>query len=143
MRNKTTAALLAFFLGGFGGQYFYLGRAGAGIASILFCWTFIPCFIALYHFIKFLTMSDEAFNREYNREYMLMAAMPVQVVPVTHTLASAPAAPAVRNIGSSAASVASSSAGTLTDELERLFALKEKGALTEEEYIVRKAKILA
>lgn len=29
------------------------------------------------------------------------------------------------------------------DELERLFQLKEKGALTEEEYIVHKAKLLA
>ncbi len=31
----------------------------------------------------------------------------------------------------------------IADELERLFQLKEKGALTEEEYIVHKAKLLA
>lgn len=79
MRNRTTAALLAFFLGAFGGQYFYLGRAGAGIACILFSWTLIPSFIALYHFIKFLTMSDEAFNLQYNREYFVaMMPMPAQ-----------------------------------------------------------------
>lgn len=73
MRNRTTAALLAFFLGGIGGQFFYLGRAGAGIACLLFCWTFIPCFIALYHFIKFLTMTDGEFNAQYNQ----IAGMPM------------------------------------------------------------------
>jgi hypothetical protein len=31
----------------------------------------------------------------------------------------------------------------ISDELERLFQLKEKGALTEEEYMVHKAKLLA
>lgn len=80
MRNKTTAALLAFFLGAFGGQYFYLGRAGAGIACLLFSWTLIPSFIALYHFIKFLTMSEEAFNLQYNREYFV-GMMPMQMQP--------------------------------------------------------------
>jgi hypothetical protein len=35
------------------------------------------------------------------------------------------------------------SSTTLTGELERLFSLKEKGALTEEEYMVHKAKLLA
>ena len=84
MRNKTTAALLAFFLGAFGGQYFYLGRAGAGIACVLFSWTLIPSFIALYHFIKFLTMSEEAFNLQYNREYFvgMMPMQPQAYVPV-------------------------------------------------------------
>ncbi|HEX8327284.1 MAG TPA: NINE protein [Hymenobacter sp.] len=144
MRNRTTAALLAFFLGAFGGQYFYLGRVGAGVASLLFCWTLIPSFIALYHFIKFLTMSDEAFNLQYNREYLaalnnnqLAAAM--QHVAYQH---SAPVvAPATMTRTTQAPVVAPPT--SLTDELERLFSLKEKGALTEEEYLVRKAKLLA
>ena len=92
MRNKTTAALLAFFLGAFGGQYFYLGRAGAGIACILFSWTLIPSLIAFYHFIKFLTMSEEAFNREYNREYFI-ALMPLAAQPQAY-VQMAPMAPA-------------------------------------------------
>jgi TM2 domain-containing membrane protein YozV len=149
MRNKTTAALLAFFLGGIGGQYFYLGRVGAGIACLLFCWTFIPCIIALYHFIKFLSISEEAFNLQYNTSYVtavsnaqlaasmkqvtqqLASTSPAQLAPqpVTRTMVSATAAPAPQ--------------ATITDELERLFQLKEKGALTEEEYMVRKARILA
>jgi TM2 domain-containing membrane protein YozV len=146
MRNKTTAALLAFFLGGFGGQYFYLGRVGAGIASILFCWTLIPCFIALYHTIKFLTISEEAFNQEYNKEY-IQAANNNQLTASLQQLAAAQnvsTAQAMTRAASPAAPlVAKSTASSLTDDLERLFQLKEKGALTEEEYLVRKAKMLA
>jgi len=39
--------------------------------------------------------------------------------------------------------VALPAASRVSDELERLFHLKEKGALTEEEHIVQKAKLLA
>ena len=66
MKNRTTAALLAFFLGGIGIQYFYLGKTGKGIACMLFFWTLIPALIALYHTIVFLTMTDEAFSVQYN-----------------------------------------------------------------------------
>jgi TM2 domain-containing membrane protein YozV len=146
MRNKTTAALLAFFLGGFGGQFFYLGRVGAGIASILFCWTFIPCIIALYHTIKFLTMSDEAFNQEYNKEY-IQAASNQQLAASLQQLAAAQnvstAQAMTRSVSTAAPVAVSATASSLTDDLERLFQLKEKGALTEEEYLVRKAKLLA
>lgn len=149
MRNKTTAALLAFFFGGFGGQYFYLGRVGAGIACILFFWTFIPCIIALYHFIKFLTMSEEAFNLEYNAGYVTAtssAQLAASMNQVTQQLAAATPIqpkpqPATRAMTSAAPAAAPQI--SLTEELERLFQLKEKGALTEEEYLVRKAKILA
>ena len=113
MKNRTTAAVIAFFLGGIGGQFFYLGRAGVGVVCLLFCWTFIPSFIALYHFIKFLTMSDEAFNAEYNGG----ASMPMY--------------------GFAAAN------GNVGEELTKLHELKEKGVLTEEEFATRKAKLLA
>jgi len=113
MKNRTTAALIAFFLGGIGGQYFYLGKTGKGFAALIFCWTFIPAFIALYHFIKFLTMSDEAFNQEYNKGMAPLMGY-----------AYAPSA----NVG---------------DELTKLHELKEKGVLTEQEFIARKAKLLA
>ncbi len=46
MKSKSTAALLAFFLGGLGIHRFYLGQNGVGILYLLFCWTFIPAFIA-------------------------------------------------------------------------------------------------
>ena len=150
MRNKTTAAVLAFFLGGVGGQYFYLGRVAAGIACLLFCWTFIPCFIALYHFIKFLTMSDTAFDQQYNSEYLMPISSRQLAAPQAayQQPASEPAPmqrpqPAVQRMTRSAAAPIASPAINLTEELERLFSLKEKGALTEEEYMVRKAKLLA
>ena len=66
MKNKTTAALLAFFLGGFGVHRFYLGDSAKGILYLLFCWTFIPAIIAFIEFIVFLTMDEETFNSKYN-----------------------------------------------------------------------------
>ncbi len=65
-KSRTTAAILAFLLGGLGVHKFYLGRIGAGILYLLFCWTFIPVIIAFIEFIIYLTMTDEAFSAKYN-----------------------------------------------------------------------------
>ncbi len=67
MKSKTTAALLAFFLGGIGVHHFYLGKTTAGVLSLLFCWTFIPSIVAFVNFIMLLVMSDADFNAKYNR----------------------------------------------------------------------------
>ncbi|HBN21884.1 MAG TPA: hypothetical protein DD412_01430 [Holosporales bacterium] len=64
-KSKMAAALLAFFLGGFGIHKFYLGQVGQGILYLLFCWTLIPAFIAFIEFILYLTMNDETFNQKY------------------------------------------------------------------------------
>ncbi len=64
-KSRMAAALLAFFLGWIGGQKFYLGRVGAGIACLLFFWTGIPSLIGLYDFIVLLTMSDRRFAEVY------------------------------------------------------------------------------
>ena len=66
-KNRITAALLAFFLGGFGAHKFYLGRVGQGLLYLIFCWTFIPAIIAFIEFIVLLTMNDESFNQKYGR----------------------------------------------------------------------------
>jgi len=66
-KSKTVAALLAFFLGGFGAHKFYLGRPGLGILYIIFFWTFIPGIIAFIEFIIFLSMNDSAFSAKYDR----------------------------------------------------------------------------
>jgi len=68
MKNKITAAILAFFLGGFGVHKFYLGRTGAGILYLVFCWTFIPAFFALLDFIILLTATEDEFNKQYNKK---------------------------------------------------------------------------
>ena len=49
--NKTTYALLAFFLGVFGVQEFYAGNTRAGMLSLIFCWTGIPAIYGIYKFI--------------------------------------------------------------------------------------------
>ena len=49
--NKTTYALLAFFLGVFGAQEFYAGNTRAGMFSLIFCWTGIPAIYGIYKFI--------------------------------------------------------------------------------------------
>lgn len=67
MKNKTTAAVLAFFLGGLGVHRFYLGQTGLGILYLIFCWTFIPAIIAFVDFIIFLTMEEDKFNVKYNQ----------------------------------------------------------------------------
>lgn len=63
--SKLAAALLAFFLGGFGVHKFYLGQVGWGIAYLLLCWTFLPMVASIVDGIVYLTMSDEAFVRRY------------------------------------------------------------------------------
>ncbi len=64
-KSRTTAILLALFLGGIGAHKFYLGRAGWGVVYLLFCWTFIPAVIALIELIIYITMSDADFARKY------------------------------------------------------------------------------
>ena len=64
-KSRITAALLAFFLGGFGVHKFYLGNIMLGLLYLVFFWTFIPAVIAFIEFIIYLTMSDEAFAQKY------------------------------------------------------------------------------
>ena len=65
MKSKSTAAILAFFLGGIGVHKFYLGKGG-GIWYLLFFWTFIPAFVAFIDFFRLIAMGDEEFNAKYN-----------------------------------------------------------------------------
>ena len=58
--NKIVYCLLAFFLGGIGIHKFYAGKIGMGIVYLLFCWTFIPGFIAFIEFIIGLCKKADA-----------------------------------------------------------------------------------
>lgn len=77
MKNKNTAALLAFFLGGFGIHKFYLGKTSEGwwyLLALLFgSWTvIIPIIIlivCLIDTVKLFSMSEDEFNSEYNKHY--------------------------------------------------------------------------
>lgn len=63
--KRLTAALWAFFLGGFGAHRFYLGQRVWGVIYLLLCWTFVPAILALIETIGFLLMTDEAFEKRY------------------------------------------------------------------------------
>lgn len=58
--NKLAYALIAFFLGGLGIHKFYAGRPVLGILYILFCWTFIPAFVAFVECIVALCKKADA-----------------------------------------------------------------------------------
>lgn len=63
-KNKTTAALLAILLGGFGIHKFYLGKI-EGIFYLLFFWTYIPSIIGLIEGIMYISMSDAEWQSKY------------------------------------------------------------------------------
>ncbi len=70
---RGVAALFAFFLGGFGVHYFYVGKNGAGVlfllATLIFCWTIlIPLavsVICLIQTIRLFIMTSEEFEEKY------------------------------------------------------------------------------
>lgn len=73
-KNRIVAALLAFFLGGFGFHKFYLGYNGAGLVMLacallgwilLFVPTGIVWLIALIEAVIYLTRSDDEFHERY------------------------------------------------------------------------------
>ncbi|MDP4117294.1 MAG: TM2 domain-containing protein [Bacteroidota bacterium] len=66
-KSKTTAGLLAIFLGGIGVHKFYLGKPGLGILYLVFCWTYIPAIIGFIEGIIYLASSDETFHTKYAR----------------------------------------------------------------------------
>ena len=64
-KSRGTAAVLALLLGGIGVHRFYLGNWW-GLFYLVFCWTFIPAFIAFVEFIAFLCTSEESWDRQFN-----------------------------------------------------------------------------
>ena len=66
MKNKTTATVLAFLLGGLGIHNFYLGKNMKGALCLLFFWTYIPFILAIIDGIKLLLMRNEDFTSKYN-----------------------------------------------------------------------------
>lgn len=65
MSRRTSAALLAFFLGGLGVHKFYLGNSKLGILYLLFFWTGIPAVVGLIESIQYFIMSDADFNNKF------------------------------------------------------------------------------
>ena len=66
VKSRTTAAILAFLLGGVGAHKFYLGQTGIGFVYLLFFWTFIPAILAFIEFVIYLTQDDATFAAKNN-----------------------------------------------------------------------------
>ncbi len=67
--RRSTAGILALFLGGIGIHHFYLGRPLAGFSNIFFCWTFIPAILAFVTAIQYFSMTDDAFNQKVDMSH--------------------------------------------------------------------------
>ncbi|PCG19966.1 TM2 domain-containing protein [Brachyspira sp. G79] len=60
---------LSLFLGGIGIQKFYLGQYKRGVLYVLFFFTGIPYLLCVVDLLRFIFMSDDAFNMKYNSSY--------------------------------------------------------------------------
>jgi TM2 domain-containing membrane protein YozV len=125
MKNRTTAGILALIFGGVGIHKFYLGQGLQGLIYLFFCWTFIPAVAALIDAIVIFSMSDAAFDQKYNGGASIAAAQPQNIVVN------------VANTASNAGPV------DVAGRLRSLHELKTAGALTEEEFVSEKQKLLA
>ncbi|MFN0201517.1 MAG: NINE protein [Bacteroidia bacterium] len=130
MKNKITAALLAFFLGTFGVHRFYLGQGGLGILYFLFFWTGIPSLVSFIDFIVLLAMDEQGFNLKYNPLHysLVMQQNLMMQQKQTNQPLNAPITPS-RTVN-------------ISKEIQRLFELKQMGAITEAEYETQKAILL-
>nr|MDO8110723.1 zinc-ribbon domain-containing protein [Candidatus Sigynarchaeota archaeon] len=63
--DHIVAGVLALLLGSIGAQFFYMGKIGAGILCIIFCWTGIPALIGFIQGLIFLTCTEEDFQTKY------------------------------------------------------------------------------
>lgn len=102
-----------------------------GIIYLVFCWTGIPALIALFEFIGFLLMSDETFNQKYNLTALILKSQQAST-PNNN----------VNTVAINMATPQTPSANSSSDEIKKLYELKEKGIITQEEFELKKKTIL-
>ena len=120
-KNRITAALLALVFGGIGVHRFYLNKPISGFFYLILFWTFIPAIIALIEFVVLLCMSDEEFDRRYNA--YAIAPPTIIVNPTTEV-------------------TVKSDNTTYVEEVKKLYDLKVKGMITDEEVEQKKKMLL-
>ncbi len=69
MKNKNTAAILAFLGGVIGLHRFYLGQIGLGVVYAFLALTGVSFLLGLLDGIIFLTMNQQVFDAKYNKRY--------------------------------------------------------------------------
>lgn len=84
MKDKNTAAILAFFFGWMGAHKFYLGQTGAGLVYLVFSLTTIPLFLSFIEFIILALMDRDEFNRRFNGSHSLPGPVVVNMLPPAH-----------------------------------------------------------
>ncbi len=135
MRDKNIAALLAFFLGGFGVHKFYLGQNGMGIIYLLMCWTFIPSLIAFFEFIGLLVMNTDDFNARFNPQRQL-AYYPQAALP-------APPQQMAQSITLHVPGGGGGGGGkSIAEQLTQLNELRIAGVLSDAEFMREKQRVL-
>lgn len=147
MKSKTTAGVLALFLGGLGAHKFYLGQNVLGVIYFLFCWTYIPALIGLVEAIIYFTMNDDQFHMKYNGDFLLDGGYQA-TLSVPHRVAyQPPIQPTIQsvvvNVPAAPQNLAATSVTDVSVELRKLYELHTAGILTEEEFTAQKRRLLS
>ena len=147
MKSKTTAGILALFLGGLGIHKFYLGQGGMGILYLLFCWTYIPAIAGFIEAIIYFTMNDDQFNMRYNGRLLHTGHQTALYAPqqaAQRQMVQPMAQSVVVNVPGHAGppKALAGPALNVSDELRKLHELHVAGILTTEEFQTQKRRIL-
>lgn len=71
MKDKSTALILAFFLGSVGAHHYYLGNTKRGLFYTFLCITLLPAVLAIFDFALLLVMKKNDFHKKYNKEFII------------------------------------------------------------------------
>jgi TM2 domain-containing membrane protein YozV len=162
MKDKSTAAILALFMGGIGVHKFYLGRIGAGIVYLIFSFTFVPVLLGLIDFFVLALMDPDEFNRRYNGHMLPPGQVVVNMLPPAYPPYPYPPQgyppqgypqgyPQPPGMPQGypqpgyppQAGHAPRTTEELAAQLEKLNELRISGLLTEDEFAAQKARLLA
>ncbi|MBC8073602.1 MAG: NINE protein [Deltaproteobacteria bacterium] len=162
MKDKSTAAILALFMGGIGVHKFYLGRIGAGIVYLIFSFTFVPVLLGLIDFFVLALMDPDEFNRRYNGHMLPPGQVVVNMLPPPYPPPypqyppqgyPQPGYPPQGYPGAQPGypqqgypqqgGHAPRTTEELAGQLEKLNELRISGLLTEDEFAAQKARLLA